>query len=139
YCLAEAAKRFGIEVLLPCAMSNHHHTVIYDRDGKVVEFLEHFHKMFAKSQNCLRGRWENLWANEPVCIVHLATREDVLDKLVYVATNPVKDQLVERVHHWPGVNGLAALLGHKPLVAHRPRHFFRDDGPMPESVTLNLA
>src|SRR5262245_8942650 len=30
YCLIEAALRYGIEVLLPCAMSNHHHTVIYD-------------------------------------------------------------------------------------------------------------
>ena len=24
YCLAEAAQRFGIDVILPCAMSNHH-------------------------------------------------------------------------------------------------------------------
>jgi len=24
YCLAEAAQRFDIDVLLPCAMSNHH-------------------------------------------------------------------------------------------------------------------
>jgi REP element-mobilizing transposase RayT len=24
YCLAEAAQRFGIDVLLPCAMANHH-------------------------------------------------------------------------------------------------------------------
>ena len=28
-------------------------------------------------------------------------RGDVLDKLVYTATNPVLDHLVERVHHWP--------------------------------------
>jgi hypothetical protein len=26
----------------------------------------------------------------------------VMRKLVYVATNPVKDRLVEKVHHWPG-------------------------------------
>ena len=33
YCLADAAQRFDIDVLLPSAMSNHHHTVIYDRHG----------------------------------------------------------------------------------------------------------
>jgi len=60
-------------------------------------------------------------------------------KLVYVATNPVKDGLVEKAHQWPGVNGLAALLGGRTLHATRPRHFFRSTGPMPAAVTLNLV
>ena len=120
YCLAEAAQRFGIDVLLPSAMSNHHHTVIYDRHGTLPAFTEHFHKLLAKCQNALRGRWENLWASEQVCVVHLVDSADVMRKLVYAATNPVKDRLVERVHHWPGVNGLAALLGRRPLRATRP-------------------
>ena len=34
YCLIEAAQRTQVEVLLPCAMSNHHHTVIFDRYGR---------------------------------------------------------------------------------------------------------
>jgi REP element-mobilizing transposase RayT len=138
YCLAEAAQRFDIDVLLCCAMANHHHTVIYDRHGVVPAFTEHFHKMFAKSQNALRGRWENFWSSEQVCTVHLVDAADVMRKLVYTATNPVKDRLVERVHHWPGVNGLAALLGQRPLHATRPRHFFRSQGRMPEAVTLRL-
>jgi len=57
---------------------------------------------------------------------------------VYAATNPVKDHLVERIHHWPGVNGYTRLMTGRPLHATRPRHFFRDPGPMPESVTLTL-
>jgi hypothetical protein len=52
-------------------------------------------------------------------------------KLVYVATNPVKDRLVERVHQWPGVNGLGALLGERPLRATRPRHFFAETARCP--------
>jgi hypothetical protein len=39
--------------------------------------------------------------------------------------------LVERVHHWPGVNGLSALLNARRIRATRPLHFFRSDGPMP--------
>jgi hypothetical protein len=29
-------------------------------------------------------------------------RDTVIDKLVYAATNPVLDDLVDRVHLWPG-------------------------------------
>jgi hypothetical protein len=95
--------------------------------------------MLAKSQNALRGRWENFWSSEQVSIIHLVDTVDVMRKLIYAATNPVKDRLVERVHHWPGVNGLAALLGQRPLHATRPRHFFRSKGSMPEGATLQLV
>jgi len=139
YCLIEAAQRCQVEVLLPCAMSNHYHAVIYDRRGRYPEFVEHFHKMFARSQNALRGRWENFWSSEQVCIVRLVDREDVMNKLVYAATNPVKDHLVAQVHHWPGVNGLPALLFERPLRATRPWHFFRTEGKMPEAVEMRLS
>jgi REP element-mobilizing transposase RayT len=69
YCLIDAASRCDIDVLLPCAMSNHYHVVIYDRAGRYPEFIEHFHKLLARSQNALRGRWENFWSSEQTCVV----------------------------------------------------------------------
>jgi len=87
----------------------------------------------------LRSRRENLWVSEQTCVVHLVEPTDVMHKLVYVATNPVKDPLFEKAHHWPGVNGLAALLGGCTLHATLPRHFFRPNGPMLAAVTLPLA
>lgn len=139
YCLGEAAQRYGIDVILPSALSNHHHTVLFDRDGKINEFTEHFHKMFAKSQNCLFQRWENFWASEPVCNVKLMRRRDVLNKCLYAAINPVKDFLVDTVAHWPGVNGLYHLLNSRSLHAVRPRHFFSEHGTMPAKITLTLV
>lgn len=139
YCLAVAAERTGVDILLTVAMSNHHHTVLFDRDGRVVEFMEHFHRLTAKAMNCLRGRWENFWSTEPPCLVRLIDQGDVMSKLTYAATNPVKDGLVERVHHWPGVNSLSALLKARSLTVRRPRHFFRADGLMPEAITLQLV
>jgi REP element-mobilizing transposase RayT len=138
YCLIAAALRCEIDVLLPCAMSNHYHAVIYDRAGRYPEFIEHFHKLLARSQNALRGRWENFWSSEQTCVVRLVDREAVIDKLVYTATNPVQDHLVDRVHNWPGVNGLGALLAGRPLRATRPLHFFRADGAMPDALELSL-
>jgi REP element-mobilizing transposase RayT len=139
YCLAEAAQRFEIEVVLPSVMSNHHHTILYDRHGRVCAFTEHLHKLVARALNALRGRWENFWSSEPPCLVRLVDPADVIDKVVYAATNPVKDRLVERVHHWPGVNGLAALLGRRTIVVRRPRYFFREGGPMPVVARLDLV
>lgn len=139
YCLAEAAQRFGIEIVLSQMMSNHEHTLLYDPHGREVEFRAHFYKMVAKTQNALRGRWENLWATEEPAIVEVRKLKDLLDKLVYIATNPVKDGLVDTYHHWPGPRFVAALLSGKPMRATRPRHFFREDGTMPAEVELALG
>jgi len=120
-------------------MSNHHHVVIYDRHGTYPAFIEHLHKLFARSQNSYRGRWENFWASGQTSVVRLVDSRDVLAKLVYVATNPVKDDLVDRVHQWPGTNGLRAVLSGTVLRATRPRHFFRSDGLMPAAVEARLT
>jgi REP element-mobilizing transposase RayT len=80
YCLGEAAQRYGIEVILPCMMSNHHHLVIYDRYGRYPEFMHRFHHLLARSQNALRGRWENFWSAEAPCVVRLVEREDVMSR-----------------------------------------------------------
>ena len=139
YCLAVAAQRYEIDVIDFVQMSNHLHDAIYDRYGNAPAFYEHFHKLLAKCMNALRGRWENFFSSEQVCVVRLETREALIDKLVYIATNPVKDGLVEHVGEWPGASGYRALLAGRPLRATRPKHFFADDGSMPEKVTLRLT
>jgi putative transposase len=139
YCLAVAAERFGVRVIFTAAMSNHHHTGIEDPLGNYPAFLEHFHKLFAKCQNALRGRWENFWSSEQTSVVRLVDPSDILDKMVYALTNPVKDMLVDRAHHWPGASSLGVLRLGKPLVASRPRHFFRDNGGMPDVVSLSVC
>src|SRR5256714_6255661 len=129
YCLAFAAQRCRIRVLFTLAMSNHHHTGIEDPDGNYPAFLELFHKLFAKCQNALRGRWENFWSSEQTSVVRLVDAADVIEKMIYALTNPVKDGLVEKAHHWPGVSSLDALRHGTPLLSSRPRYFFRDGGP----------
>ena len=139
YCIAVAAHLTGLEVVLPSFLSNHHHTILFDRHGRHAEFTEYLHRLIARAVNAHRGRWENLWAAEQVSVVHLVDRAAVLAKLVYAATNPVKDGLVARVADWPGVNGLDALLSGQPITVARPAIFFRPDGPLPKSATLTLV
>lgn len=138
YCLAVAAQRTGVDIMGVVQMSNHLHDGAYDRHGNGPEFSMLFHGLLAKCMNVHRGRWENFFATEQVCVVRLEEREDVIRKLVYIFTNPVKDGLVERVADWPGVNGYEALITGKPLRATRPRFFFAEDGELPEEVELYL-
>jgi putative transposase len=139
YCLAVAAKRYGMIIIGSMMMSNHHHTIIYDPHGNEVAFRAYFHLMLAKSQNVLRDRDEHFWSTEEPSVIELLTPEDLLAKLIYTAINPVKDDLVDRVEDWPGPNFLHALLEGTPLVATRPKHYFDAEGDMPEEVQLQLS
>ncbi|HUQ06699.1 MAG TPA: hypothetical protein VM261_29555 [Kofleriaceae bacterium] len=139
YCLAEAAQRFDIEIIATNVDSNHHHTDIFDRYGRIIEFVQHFHRMLAVAQNAHLGREENFWSSDPPSYVRYDDPSEVLDSVVYTITNPVKDGLVERVSQWPGVNSLQALLEQRPMRAVRPAHYFRANGPMPEVVMLELV
>jgi putative transposase len=137
--LAVAAQRFGVVPIFTAAESNHHHTGIYDPLGTYPDFLEHFHKLLAKCMNALRGRWENFWSSEQTSVLRLVDPADAIDKMVYALTNPCKDNLVARVIDWPGVNSFEAILAGATLTAVRPDHFFREDGPMPATVTLTFS
>ncbi len=139
YCLADAAQRFKIDVLMVMVESNHHHTVIFDRYGTFPRFIEHFHKMVAKCINRYRARRENLWASGETCVTRLLDYVTILDKVAYAAANPVKDFLVERATQWPGLSGYGYLVHDKTLVARRPRFFFRGDRGWPESISLTFT
>jgi putative transposase len=138
YCLAVAAEKYGVKVIFTATMSNHHHTGVVDVDGRLPDFLAHFHKLIAKHQNALHGRWEAMWAPEQTSAVELVQPEDIFEKMVYAFANPIVDHLVAKAHQWPGVSSLAATLAAGPLSANRPKAFFRPDGDMPPAVSLPL-
>lgn len=139
YCLAYAAEAAEVDVVAFVANANHYHAVVVDKLGQIPRFLEQFHKLLAKHQNVLRGRWENFWSSEQTSLVELIGPDDILAKIVYTLTNPVKDHLVEQAHHWPGAISLAGTIHGKSVTASRPTRFFRPDGNMPERVELRCV
>lgn len=117
YCLAVAAQRYGIRVIFTTAMSNHHHTGIEDPNGNYPAFLEHFHKLFAKCQNALRGRWENFWSttcvHSPTGPVFEEERGHLhpLGRTLCAAVSPRSATLVGRCGGRCGVVLRATLVG----------------------------
>jgi len=139
YCLGVAANAHRIDLINFIHMSNHLHDAMLDREGTGPAFFEYFHGLLAKCMNVMRGRWENFFSSSQTSVVRIETREDLIDRVVYIATNPVKAGLVERVDQWPGASGYEALLTGQPLVAKRPKHFFSANGTMPKEVSLRVA
>ncbi len=138
YCIAEAAARFEIDVIAWCAMSNHYHAVIYDRDRRVPAFIEHFHKMFAKAVNVHHKRFESVWSRDQTCLTRLVTLQDVFDKVVYVLSNPASAHLVDDIVQWPGASSWNRM-GRPAMPAQRPKQYFCDDGRMPEEAELRVV
>jgi putative transposase len=139
YCMALAAMKADVGVVCLGTTSNHYHAVVVDTRGQLPDFLAHFHKLLAKHQNALRGRWEAFWASEQTSAVELPNAEDVLGKMVYAIANPVSSHLVDRVHHWPGVESMTAINKNAPLVATKPRAFFdQANSSLPDIAQLHL-
>lgn len=139
YCLGWAAQKHGLVLHAAVAMSNHVHIHATDPQGNYPNFLRDFLGLLARCMNCWRGRWEHFWDANQTSVVSLEDEGAQLDKLLYVLGNPI--EIVGRAERWPGASSLASILYQRPIVASRPKHFFRDGddgGSMPDTVTLSF-
>jgi putative transposase len=114
-------------------MSNHWHGVVTDPLARLPEFLERFHRLFAKAQNASLGRWENLWSSEKTSVVLLVSDEDVLEKMAYTMANPTAAGLVRAPTEWPGV--ITTRIGERGTID-MPDVFFNPEGALPQTVEL---
>jgi hypothetical protein len=85
--------------------------------------------------NAAQGQWENLWAAEPCSAVQLADDEDIIDKIAYVAVNPVAAGLVAQPDEWPGLSTWTEGV----MSATKPPVYFREHGECPEAVSLTVV
>jgi REP-associated tyrosine transposase len=139
YVLAVAAERFGIQVHAYCVLSNHWHAVVTDPDARLPAFEQYLDSLVARAVNASLGRWESFWAPSSYSAVALTSPSDVIDKAAYVLANPVAAGLVWRGREWPGLWSAPECIGGEPIVAVRPKVFFREDGQMPEKAKLALV
>lgn len=140
YCLIRALNLNGLELIAVVMMSNHYHAVVRDVDGQLPAMLEHFHAQFARSLNCLRGRWENVWAaHEQTSCVELVSFDDVIAKSIYAYANPASAHLVEHIADWPGASSWRAMFAkQRVLNAKRPQFYFSESAPKEVKVRLQL-
>ncbi|HEY2513246.1 MAG TPA: transposase [Polyangiaceae bacterium] len=135
YCLALAVQKTGVVVHAACVMSNHHHLVVTDERGLLPDFLRELHRLTAKAMNASQGQWENLWSAEHCSAVRLTTDDDVIDKIAYVAANPVAAGLVEQPEKWPGF----IAWGKRNIRVERPAAYFSEEGVCASALHLEVT
>jgi REP element-mobilizing transposase RayT len=136
YLLGHLSKVYGIEIHAFVVMSNHYHLVITDTAGRLPDFQRDLNSMLARSINAFRGRWESFWDRKSYSAVALLEDCDLISKMGYTLTNPVKAKLVNRARHWEGATSAGMGFGQARVVA-RPEGFFGEE--MPEFSTLELT
>ena len=140
FVLAVAAQRFQVEVHAFCVLSNHYHLAVTDVLGTLPAFMQYLDSLVARATNASIGHWEGFWSSEvSYSAVSHASPDDVVAKVAYVLANPVAAGLVSHGRDWPGLRTAPEQLGRATLVARRPRKFFRPNGDMPETVSLELT
>lgn len=135
YCIAVAARRYGLRIHTVTAMTNHYHMVVTDPRGRLPDFERWLNSMVARALNSHYGRWENFWAPEQPSNVQLIDAADVLRKVVYTLSNPVAAGLVSHGDSWPGIRLFVPGV-HK---VRRPDGFFDEDGDLPEFELLEIV
>ena len=139
YCLAYATMRTGMWIHGFCVMSNHHHVVLTDPEGRLPEFTALLHRLVACCLKCVLNIEENVWSNEQASHVALQGDEDVLDKYLYTLCNSVKALLVTTSSDWPGLCSSPIDILRGEIEVERPDVFFGERSRMPKKIKLKLV
>ena len=138
-------------------LSTHYHIVLYDRFGRVSDFIKDFDAVVAREVNAIRGTSGAFFDGEPGIQTVLGD-EKVLEHCIYTLANAVAAGIVHKTAHWKGFNSLRMPYGKqytigKPRIgiwSKKQRHkgrrssqrsdraAFADRSNMPETAVLML-
>lgn len=138
YCLGVALERFGIRLHAVTVLCNHYHIDITDLYGELPAFKHLLNMLVARALNAHWGRFEHFFASDAPSDVELVTPAEVLDRMVYTLTNPVKDGLVRSGGEWKGLTSYGMPFGSK-MVFRKPEKFFDKKGALPDEVEVEVS
>jgi hypothetical protein len=99
-------------------LSTHYHLVVYDRHGRVSDFIQDLNAIIARELNALRGTSGKFFEENPGIQTVLGNAR-VLEHCVYTLANAVAAGLVHKTAHWKGFNSLRMEYG-QPRVVTKP-------------------
>jgi hypothetical protein len=139
FTMVEAANRHGVDIIAVMQMSSHYHAVVYDRLGRLSEFLRDFHGVMGRF-----GSWRDrvegtkFWSAEESEAVEIGDMDTLVECTAYTLANPTRAFIVERPEQWLGVMTPVTELGTgRGKVFKRPKSFFDADGMTSEGVMVS--
>jgi hypothetical protein len=117
--LGRAQRCYGIQLFAVAVLSSHFHLLLTAEDAeKIAHFMRDLQSKLAREVNRLTG-WRGPVFERRYEMAAVTEEERAqVERLRYVLSQGVKENLVERVRDWPGVHSAAALLDGKPLEGH---------------------
>jgi len=101
------------------ALSSHFHLLAVVEDTRqIASFMRDFKSKLAREVNRLT-RWQGpVFARRYDMAVVTKEEGAQIERLAYILSNGVKEDLVEHARDWPGVQSVRALLDGEPLTGH---------------------
>ena len=112
-----AQRKLEMPVVAFVVLSTHYHALLIPRDPKhLADFMEFVNGNVAKELGRLHD-WEGQFWHDRYHLVPVSDEEETqASRLVYVLSQGVKENLVDRVTQWPGVHCAATLINGSALT-----------------------
>lgn len=118
--LGRAQKLYRVKPCHYTFMSNHFHMMLVVEDPDTVAgFMDRVKTEIAHAVNRLLGRRQrSVWC-DGYDATPILTKEDCIEKIAYIYTNPQKAGLVEKIEEYPGISSWGMYMGGKRGFAAR--------------------
>jgi transposase IS200 family protein len=109
--LGRAQRMYGMKIHALAVLSNHAHLLVSpESPQQLARFMEHVAGNIAREVGRLHDWREKLWSRRYRSILVSHEEAAQVARLAYLLGHGVKEGLVERPQHWPGVHCAYALL-----------------------------
>ena len=107
--LAYGQKKYGMKICYPVSMNDHHHWLyVPESPEQARDFFRLVNGQISHEVG-LEVDWsDGLFKQRYTSTI--VTEDAQVERLKYLMANGVKEGLVKRPEHWPGVNGAKALI-----------------------------
>jgi hypothetical protein len=117
--LGWAQRRHHMRIHAVTALSSHYHLLLSADDAEqLAGFMRDFQSKLAREVNRLTGWRGPVFERRYEMTVVTEEEKAQVERLRYLLSNGVKENLVEHARDWPGVHSAAALIDGAPLIGH---------------------
>ena len=117
--LGRAQRRYSVRICAFAFLSSHYHLLLDVEDARqLAGFMRDLQSKLAREVNRLTGWRGPVFERRYEMTVVTDEEAAQVERLKYILSQGVKDNLVEHVRDWPGVHSAAALLDGEPLQGH---------------------
>jgi REP element-mobilizing transposase RayT len=133
--LARAQALYPVTLCHFLVEGSHIHLLVYVQDpNDLTSFVGHFKTESAHYINAMLGRRKRTVWCESFCALPILTLSSVINKIVYIYTNPAKDDLESSIEIYPGLSSWQAYRTgklnksikrlHRPMIPYLPERAY---------------